>query len=70
MKKSEFWSPVSRIVPKNVKGWPLGVFEHPFFCKIATNEALQCTGKLFCCFRGIRDTKIEKSRGTQDKISL
>ena len=29
-----FWSPVSCIVPKNVKGGPLGVFEHPFFCKI------------------------------------
>ena len=25
---------VSRIVPKNVKGGPLGVFQHPFFCKI------------------------------------
>ena len=45
-KKSDFlktffrfiWSPVSRIVPKNVKGGPLGVFEHPFFCKIETNE--------------------------------
>ena len=24
-----FWSPVSRTVPKNVKGGPLGVFEHP-----------------------------------------
>ena len=33
-----FWSPVSRIVPKNVKGGPLGVFEHPLFCKIETNE--------------------------------
>ena len=30
----------------------------------------QCTGKLFAAFRGIRDTKIEKSRGIQDKISL
>ena len=29
-----FWSPVSRIVPKNVKGGPLGAFEHPFFRKI------------------------------------
>ena len=29
-----FWSPVSRIVPKNVKGGPLGVFEHPIFCEI------------------------------------
>ena len=31
-----FWSPVSRIVPvpKNVEGGPLGVFEHPLFCKI------------------------------------
>ena len=29
-----FWSPVSRIVPKNVKGVPLEVFEHPFFSKI------------------------------------
>ena len=26
-----FWSPGSRIVPKNVKGGPLGVFEYPFF---------------------------------------
>ena len=26
-----FWSPVSRIVPKNVKGGPLGIFEHRFF---------------------------------------
>ena len=33
-----FWSPVSRIVPKNVKGGPLGVFEHPFFCKIEKIE--------------------------------
>ena len=33
-----FWSPVSRIVPKNVKGGPLGVFEHPSFCKIEKNE--------------------------------
>ena len=33
-----FWSPVSRIVPKNVEGGPLGVFEHPFFCKIEKNE--------------------------------
>ena len=30
----------------------------------------QCTGKLFAAFRGIRDTKIEKSRGIQDKTSL
>ena len=30
----------------------------------------QCTGKLFAAFRGIRDTKIEKSRGIQDIISL
>ena len=29
-----FWSPVSRIVPKKVKRWPLGAFEHTFFCKI------------------------------------
>ena len=31
-----FWSPVSRIVPKNVKGrgGALGVFEHPVFRKI------------------------------------
>ena len=26
------------MVPKNVKGGPLGVFEHPFFCKIENNE--------------------------------
>ena len=26
-----FWSPVSRIVPKNVEGGPWGVFEHPLF---------------------------------------
>ena len=32
-----FWSPVSRIVPKNVKGGPLVVFDYPFFCKIETN---------------------------------
>ena len=25
-------------MPKNVKGGPLGVFEHPFFCKIERNE--------------------------------
>ena len=31
-----FWSPVNRRVPKIVKGGPLGVFEHPFFCKIET----------------------------------
>ena len=29
-----FWSPVSRIVPKNCKRGPLGGFEHPFLCKI------------------------------------
>ena len=29
-----FWFPVSRIVPKHVKGGTLGVFEHLFFCKI------------------------------------
>ena len=43
LKKSEFflnfffeifWSPVSRIVPKNCKRGPLGGFEHPFLCKI------------------------------------
>ena len=33
-----FWSPVSHIKPKNVKGGPLGVFEHPFLCKIGKNE--------------------------------
>ena len=33
-----FLSPVSRIVPKNVKESPLGVFEHPFVCKIEKNE--------------------------------
>ena len=39
LKKSDFfWSPVSRIVPKNVKGGTLGVFEHSFFCKIEKNE--------------------------------
>ena len=26
-----FWSPVSRIEPKNVKRGPLVVFQHPFF---------------------------------------
>ena len=31
-------SPVSRIVSKNVKGDPLGVFQHPFFCKIEKIE--------------------------------
>ena len=31
-------SPISRIVPKNVKGGLLEVFEHPFFCKIDKNE--------------------------------
>ena len=25
-------------MPKNVKGGPLGVFEHPFFCKVEKNE--------------------------------
>ena len=35
---SIFWSPVSRIVPKNVKGGSLGVFENPFFCKIEKIE--------------------------------
>ena len=29
----DFWSPVSRIVPKFVKHVPLGVFEHPLICK-------------------------------------
>ena len=28
-----FWSPLNFIVPKNVIGDPLGVFEHPFICK-------------------------------------
>ena len=31
---------------------------------------LQCIGKLFAAFRGIRDTKIGKSREIQDKISF
>ena len=31
------WSPVSCIVPKNVKGGPVGLFEHPFSCKIGKN---------------------------------
>ena len=38
--KEIFLSPVSRIVPKCKRG-PLGVFEHPFFCKIGKmKEAL------------------------------
>ena len=41
-----------------------------FLWAIGQNAPLQCTGKLFADFRGIRDTKIEKSRGIQDKISL
>ena len=36
--KEFLWSPVSRILPKNVKEGPLGVFEHQFFCKIEKNE--------------------------------
>ena len=36
--RSFFWSPVSLTVPKNVKGGPLGVFEHPFFYKIEKIE--------------------------------
>ena len=34
------------------------------------DATLQCTGKLSAAFRGTRDTKIEKSLGIQDKISL
>ena len=45
-----FWSPASRIVPKNVKGGPLGVFKHPFFCKIEKNE-----GGLFEYIKKIRE---------------
>ena len=40
------------------------------FAKRFHATSLQCTGKLFAAFRGIRDTKIEKSRGIQEKISL
>ena len=36
--KKRFWSPVSRIVPKNVKGGSSGDFERPFFCKIEKIE--------------------------------
>ena len=35
---SFFLSPESRTVPKNLKGGPLVVFEHPFFCKMKKNE--------------------------------
>ena len=33
-----FWSPVSRKGAEKCKRGPLGVFEHPFFCKIEKNE--------------------------------
>ena len=45
-----FWSPVSRTVPKSVKGGPLGVFEHPFFCKIEKKShkaEITCTKKFW-----------------------
>ena len=29
-------------MPKNVKGGPFGVFEHPFFCKMEKNEGGTC----------------------------
>ena len=44
-KKSDFFRnfcrnvfAVSRIVPKNLNMGPLGVFEHPFFCKMEKIE--------------------------------
>ena len=43
-----FWSSASRIVPKNVKGGPLGVFEHPFFCKIEKNDGDSLETKKVC----------------------
>ena len=56
-----FWSPVSRIVPKNAKGGSLGVFEHPFFCKIEKNE-----GGPFGDIKKIAK-KVSQSRNNQHK---
>ena len=37
---------------------------------ITTGDHYSAQASYFAAFRGIRDTKIEKSRGIQDKISL
>ena len=37
-------------------------------CRLSQHYSAQAS--YFAAFRGIRDTKIEKSRGIQDKISL
>ena len=60
-----FWSPVSRIVPKNVKEGPLEVFEHPFFCKIEKNEG----GNPFKTFKKFAK-KISQSRKNLHKKFL
>ena len=58
-----FWSSVSRIVPKNVKEGPLGVSEHPFFCKIGKNE-----GGTFGDIKKIAKKSITKPKKPAQKI--
>ena len=60
-----FWSPVSRIVPKNVKGVPWGVFEYPFFCKIEKIEG----GTLWRHLKKLRK-KVSQSRKNLHKKCL
>ena len=53
--------PVSYIVPKNVKGGPLGFFEHPFCCKI-----LKIDGGTIRKFRE-KNQKFEQSHSAEKK---
>ena len=61
---------VHKWTPQLLEKLPPYKFQTKFHAPDGRLTSLQCTGKLFCCFRGIRDTKIEKSRGIQDKTSL
>ena len=65
-KNSEFfWSAVSRIVPKNVKGGSLGVFEHQFFCKIEKNE-----GALWRHLKNLRKKSHEAEKPAQKNLAM
>ena len=61
-----FWSPVSHIVPKNVKKeGSLEVFEHPFFCRIEKNE-----GGPFADIEKICEKKVSRPKKTLHKKFL
>ena len=50
-------------MPKNVKGGPLGVFEHPLFCKIGKNQG----GTLWRHLKNLQK-KVSQSRKPAQKI--